>query len=56
MTDFFFGKDFVLPENIGYNEEGLLLLYNTYEIASYAMGITEFTIPYSEINNLLLKH
>lgn len=55
ITDFFYGKDFELPENIGYNEEGLLLLYNTYEIASYSMGITEFTIPYSEINSLLLK-
>jgi len=56
IADYFYGKDFQLPENIGYNEEGLVLLYNTYEIASYAMGITEFTIPYSEIESLLLKH
>lgn len=56
LNDYFFGQPFHLPANIGYNEEGIVILYNTYEVASYAMGITEFTIPYEEIESLLLKH
>jgi hypothetical protein len=51
--DYFFGEDFRLPENVGFNEEGVIFLYNTYEIASYAQGITEFTIPYAEIYKFL---
>lgn len=44
---------FQLPENIGFNEEGMILLYNTYEVAPYATGIIEFTIPYDEIRSVL---
>jgi hypothetical protein len=50
---YFFGEDFRLPENIGFNEEGVIFLYNTYEMSSYAGGITEFTIPYAEIYKFL---
>ncbi len=46
MEDFFFGKPFQLPENIGYSEDGLVILYNVYEVASYAQGYTEFVIPF----------
>jgi hypothetical protein len=52
----FFEDSFQLPENIGFNEEGIILLYNTYEIASYAQGITEFTIPYEEMDTFLKIH
>lgn len=45
ISEFFFGKSFQLPENIGFNDEGVILLYNTYEIASYNQGYTEFVIP-----------
>jgi hypothetical protein len=48
--DFFFGKNFQLPESIGYSDEGLIILYNPYEIASYSQGIIEFTIPYNEVD------
>lgn len=51
--NYFFGEDFKLPENIGFNDEGVIFLYNTYEIAAYAQGITEFTIPYSIIASYL---
>jgi hypothetical protein len=51
--DYFFGDDFHLPANIGFNDEGVTLFYNVYEIASYAVGITEFTIPFTEINDYL---
>jgi hypothetical protein len=48
FDDYFFGNDFHLPENIGFSDEGVILLYNVYEIAPYSEGITEFTIPYEE--------
>ncbi|HEX9825077.1 MAG TPA: DUF3298 and DUF4163 domain-containing protein [Flavobacteriaceae bacterium] len=51
--NYFFGEDFKLPENIGFNDDGVIFLYNTYELASYAEGITEFTIPYSEISKFI---
>lgn len=53
MEDFFFGEDFQLPSNIGFTNSGLMLLYNNYEIASYAQGVTKIIIPYSEIKDHL---
>lgn len=53
LEDYFFGKSFHLPENIGFSDEGLILLYNVYEIASYAQGYTEFAIPYNEVDEFL---
>ncbi|XMO87758.1 DUF3298 and DUF4163 domain-containing protein [Algibacter sp. AS12] len=37
---------FKLPQNIGYSEDGVILLYNTYEIAPYSSGIIEFAVPF----------
>ena len=48
FDDYFFGDDFHLPENIGFSDEGVILLYNVYEIAPYSEGIIEFTIPFEE--------
>ena len=53
MEDFFFGKPFQLPENIGFSDDGLVLLYNVYEVASYAQGYTEFAIPFEEVQSYL---
>lgn len=47
-------ENYVLPENIGFSEEGLILLYNTYEIAPYATGIIEFIVPFEKANNYLV--
>lgn len=47
-------ENFVLPANIGYSDEGITLLYNTYEIAPYSEGVIEFTIPYDKVNSLLV--
>lgn len=47
-------EKFVLPANIGYSEAGIILLYNTYEIAPYSAGVIEFTIPYDKVNSLLV--
>ncbi|MEC3906443.1 DUF3298 and DUF4163 domain-containing protein [Tamlana sp. 2201CG12-4] len=45
---------FNLPKNISYNEDGVVLLYNAYEIAPYLSGITEFLIPFNEVESLLV--
>ena len=53
-TGFMFdGDQFYLPENIGFTEDGLVLLYNPYEVASYADGSIEMTLPYSEVKEYL---
>jgi len=51
--NYFFGEEFHLPANIGFNDEGVIFFYNVYEIASYADGITEFTIPFEELEPYL---
>lgn len=44
---------FKLPENIGFNNEGVILLYNQYEIAPYSTGIIDFTIPIEKVRDFL---
>ena len=46
--------DFELPTSIGYSEDGVVFLYNTFQIAPYSSGIIEFTIPYQEIKPYLI--
>jgi len=54
-TKFMFeGDQFQLPLNIFYTNDGLLLYYNRYEIASYADGPKELLLPYDEIKEYLL--
>ncbi|MBO3096987.1 DUF3298 and DUF4163 domain-containing protein [Gelidibacter pelagius] len=53
MEDFFFGEDFQLPSNIGFANDGLVLLYNNYEVASYVQGITKIVLPYDQIKEHL---
>ncbi|OWW26565.1 hypothetical protein B4Q04_02465 [Zobellia sp. OII3] len=56
-TGFMFDSDvFHLPENIGFTEEGIRLLYNPYEVASYADGPIVLTLPFSEIKPYLAKN
>lgn len=53
--DIIFDPDnFQLPANIGYNEEGIILLYNTYEIAVYSTRIIDFTIPIDKVSSFLV--
>ncbi|MGB5435920.1 MAG: DUF3298 domain-containing protein [Maribacter sp.] len=55
-TGFMFEEDtFYLPENIGYTEGGLVLLYNQYEVASYADGAIEVVLPYTEVKGYLAR-
>ena len=44
---------FYLPENIGFTDKGIKLLYNEYEVASYADGPIEMTLPYKEVEKYL---
>lgn len=41
---------FTLPENMGLTPDGLLLIYNSYEVASFAQGATRILIPYAAIS------
>ena len=45
---------FELPTNIGYSEDGIVLLYNTYDIAPYSSGIIEFAIPFEVVEPYLV--
>lgn len=51
----FWFKDnkFILNENFGIKDDGLVFYFNPYEIAPYSMGSTEIFIPYDEIKNLI---
>ena len=50
---FFWGEPFQLPENWALTADGLYFFYNPYEVAAYAMGITEFTIPRAKLPGML---
>lgn len=53
-TGFMFENDeFNLPETIGFSEKELILLYNQYEIASYADGQKIIKIPLFQVSNML---
>lgn len=53
-TGYFFENDtFKLPQNIFYTDEGLLLYYNPYEVASYAEQQKEITLTYEELGGML---
>ena len=44
---------FFLPANIGMNRTGLIFYYNPYEIAAYALGPIEVTVPYDQLDGIL---
>lgn len=46
---FFDNNQFFLPENIAFEQDSLLFLYNIYEIKPYVYGQTELRLPYAEI-------
>lgn len=50
---FFYGEPFALPSNYVFTEEGLYLIYNVYDAAPYALGPTEFLLPYDKLGNLI---
>lgn len=50
---FFWDSDFQLPANIGLVEEGLYFYYNSYEIAAYAWGPTDFVLSWEALGDLV---
>lgn len=55
-NDYFDTNEFELPANVGFSDEGIVFLYNVYEIAPYSMGITEFTVPFEKLETYLNYH
>lgn len=55
LTDGYFFEEgiFSLPNNFILEKEGILFLYNIYEIKPYVSGPTELVIPYTSLENLL---
>jgi len=51
----FEGGKFSLPREFGLSENGIVLHYNVYEIASFADGDLVFEIPYSSMGGMLSK-
>nr|WP_321415671.1 DUF3298 and DUF4163 domain-containing protein [uncultured Allomuricauda sp.] len=55
-TGFMFeGDSFHLSNNVGYTKDGLELIYNQYEVASYADGPIVLVLPYNEVNPYLKR-
>lgn len=53
-TGLMFDQDkFTLPENSYFTDEGLVLYYNTYEIAAYVEGAKKVLLPYAEVRSYL---
>jgi len=53
-TGFMFEDDvFVLPENIGFTEQGIEIIYNPYEVNVYSEGSITLLIPYEEVREYL---
>jgi hypothetical protein len=51
--NYFFENDiFKLNDNFTVTDEGLLFLYNPYEIKAYAFGITKLLIPFIELKDI----
>lgn len=46
---------FFLPANIGMGSKGMLFYYNPYEIAAYAVGPIQVTVPYDQLGGILRR-
>ncbi|WP_031426526.1 DUF3298 and DUF4163 domain-containing protein [Flavimarina sp. Hel_I_48] len=56
-TGYFFENDtFSLPNNFGFEKDTLILIYNPYEVASYAEGQITIKIPKAEAAPFLSVH
>lgn len=50
---FFEGGKFKISDNIGLQQNGLIIYFNSYEIAPYAMGPSAVIVPFYEIKDIL---
>ena len=44
---------FKLPETLGFSDEGVIILYDNFDLGSFEKEIIEFTIPYDVANQYL---
>ncbi|MFD2569557.1 DUF3298 domain-containing protein [Spirosoma soli] len=44
---------FFLPANVAMGRDGMIFYYNPYEIAAYAVGPIQVTVPYEQLNGIL---
>ncbi len=55
LADYWFpNSKFQLPAEFGFSKEGVVLHYNVYEIGPYSDGDIVFTVPYAEIEPILM--
>lgn len=47
--------DIYAPQNFALGPDGVTFVYNAYEIAPYEKGITELTLSYDDLKDLLVK-
>lgn len=48
-----FDPHLALPKNFYFTKSGIHFLYNTYEVASFAVGPIDLFVPYTEIHSIL---
>lgn len=51
----FDGSPLPMPANMAIVEDGILFFYNTFEVASYAVGSTEITLTWQELGAMAKK-
>lgn len=44
---------FPMPANVGMGRDGMIFYYNPYEVAAYAVGPIELTVPYAQLKHVL---
>lgn len=52
---YLYSMDMFASENFALDEDHITFIYNPYEIAPYAVGITELEIDYSDLKDILKK-
>ena len=53
--DYLFSMDMFPSENFILGKDNITFIYNAYEIAPYAMGMTELEVSYDEVSGILKK-
>ncbi|AUC74495.1 DUF3298/DUF4163 domain-containing protein [Olleya sp. Bg11-27] len=46
-------KNFELPETIGFNDDGVIIVYDNFELDNFTTELIEFTIPFTVIDQYL---
>lgn len=49
----FYSEEFILPNEMGFMKDSLLLTYNTYEIGAYVLGMTSFKLAKKDLEGIM---